>query len=336
MGRAKEITPRKRAVVIQYSKDGLKQRDICKRLSLSESVVSRMIKKYRNSGSSSPGKRTGRPRVSSKRDDALVRRSAVKNPTYSSLQIKMETGFKGSTRTIRRRLFTTFSLAARRPSRKPLLTKQQRMRRMQFCRRHQDWNAEKWSEVVFSDESTFLQFGTISQFVRRPVGARDDVRYALPTVKHSPKVMVWGSFSAYGRGSLYFVDKNKTVNAKEYLNILDTKLRMTMHLHGCRVFQQDSAPAHTSRIVKKWLADNGIQVLDWPGNSPDLNPIENLWTVMKRKVRRYQARNMQELIYNIKKVWCTEITPDLCRKLVQSMPNRISSVMKNRGYSTKY
>jgi len=148
--------------------------------------------------------------------------------------------------------------------------------------------------------------------------------------------MVWGSFSANGRGSLYFVEPKTTVNSAEYLKILQSKLLQTLHIHHCRIFQQDGAPAHTSRVVKQWMSSHGIQVLEWPGNSPDLNPIENLWMMMKRKVRKYQPNNLQDLIFYIKRVWCQEITPQLCQKLVNSMPSRISAVLKHGGYPTKY
>ena len=94
--------------------------------------------------------------------------------------------------------------------------------------------------------------------------------------------MVWGSFSAKRRGSLYFIEPNKTVDSNAFLNILKSKLQMSMLLNACRVFQQDSAPAHTSRKVTQWLTGNGIQVLDWPGNSPDLNSIENLLCIRKK------------------------------------------------------
>ena len=133
MGKSKEITPRKRAIVIQYSKDGLKRRDICKKLSVSESAVSRTIKKFKTTGSSSPQKHSGRPSVCSKRDDSAIRRCGVKNAMYSSVQIQMETGVKASTCTIRRRLFSNW-FNQRRPSRTPLLTKEHRKKKVDFCK----------------------------------------------------------------------------------------------------------------------------------------------------------------------------------------------------------
>jgi len=336
MGKAKTVTPRKRAIVVQYIKDGVKQSEICKKLTLSKSVVSRIASKFWSSGTSEAGKSTGRPRITTRREDNTFRRCAVINPTYSSQQIKVETCSAASTRTIRRRLFNEFGLRACKPAKKPLLNHQQRVKRKKFCRKYLHWSPQDWSRVLFSDESTFQQFNSSATYVRRPSGQRYHHRFTIPTMKHPAQIMVWGSFSAGGRGSLYFVDQNKKVNAAEYLNILQNKLLLTMRLHSCSIFQQDSAPSHTARVVKGWLAANNVQVLDWPGNSPDLNQIENLWMLLKRKVRKYHAKNIPELMYYIKRAWCTEMSADICKRLIFSMPKRLRQVLHNKGYATKY
>ena len=81
---------------------------------------------------------------------------------------------------------------------------------------------------------------------------------------------------------------------------------------------------------------NDIGKVQWPGNSPDLNPIENLWAVLKFKLRRRQNINKNQLISNIIKIWFHEIPKTLCQNLVDSMPNRIAKVLKNKGASSKY
>src|SRR5215469_13237188 len=172
--------------------------------------------------------------------------------------------------------------------------------------------------------------------VRRPKHSRYKARYTVPTMKNPTKVMVWGCFSSYGRGTLHFVPQGQTVNAERYEAMLQEKLQLTMGIHGCRIFQQDLAPAHTARLVSSWLRDNNIQLLEWPGNSPDLNPIENLWIILKRRVARRAPSNMKDLMYWLRCIWCQEITPELCKKLVHSMPRRIKTVISCKGASTKY
>ena len=66
------------------------------------------------------------------------------------------------------------------------------------------------------------------------------------------------------------------------------------------IFQQDLAPAHTARSTKTWFDAHAITVLDWPANSPDLNPIENLWGILKRKMRGTRPNNKEELTASIK------------------------------------
>ncbi len=101
------------------------------------------------------------------------------------------------------------------------------------------------------------------------------------------------------------------------------------------IFQQDLAPAHTAKGTKSWFSDHGVSVLDWPANSPDLNPIENLWGIVKRKIRDTRPNNADELKATVKATWAS-IPPQQCHKLITSMPRRIEAVIKAKGAPTKY
>ncbi len=92
------------------------------------------------------------------------------------------------------------------------------------------------------------------------------------------------------------------------------------------IFQQDLAPAHTAKSTKSWLNDHGVGVLDWPANSPDLNPIENL-CIVKRKMRNKRPKSANELKATVKETWAS-IPPQQCHKLITSMPRRIEAVIK--------
>ena len=103
-----------------------------------------------------------------------------------------------------------------------------------------------------------------------------------------------------------------------------------------KLFQQDNAPCHTSGAMKKWFERKKIHVLEWPGNSPDLNPIENLWALIKRKLIKKCPLNISDLKEKICEIWHNEITPDVTNNLIKSMETRINGVLKNKGYCTNY
>jgi len=94
--------------------------------------------------------------------------------------------------------------------------------------------------------------------------------------------------------------QNETINAQRYIKILESKLLPFLPIHGTRTFQQDLAPCHMAKSVEYWLLKKKIKLLDWPGNSPDLNPIKNLWELLKRRVARLTPKNMHDLTFWIK------------------------------------
>ena len=104
-----------------------------------------------------------------------------------------------------------------------------------------------------------------------------------------------------------------------------------MHVHGCTIFVQDGVPCHQSNVATEFLKKNKISVLEWPGNSLNLNPIENLWTIMKDKVafkHQSTAKNMRQAV---QEVWVTQITQEYCESLVSSMPRRIQAIIHSKS-----
>ena len=107
------------------------------------------------------------------------------------------------------------------------------------------------------------------------------------------------------------------------------------HLPLNWTFQQDNASVHASKSTQRFFALEKIKVLEWPAQSPDLNPIENLWNTIQRNISNRNPRNKIQLWQYVQEEW-RNIPNDYCMKLIDSMPKRIKEVMTNKGYPTHY
>lgn len=182
------------------------------------------------------------------------------------------------------RCFTTTCFRSYRARRKPLLTPQQKAKRFRFAKKYATWDAEDWRHVLWSDEATFKVTGSGYQRVYRPPHADPhDPKYTVQTVKHPDRIMVWGCFTYCGVVTLVVLPKNVKVNRGIYLKLCDhLSLPDSFEPTRAKVFMQDGAPYHTAHSVIQWQKDCKESFFnDWSGNSPDINPIENLWALLK-------------------------------------------------------
>ncbi len=135
--------------------------------------------------------------------------------------------------------------------------------------------------------------------------------------------------SSAGVGLLCFL--KSSVNAAIYQKSLEHfMLPSADKLYGDAdfIFQQDLAPAHTAKDNKSWFNDHGVTLIDWPANSPDLNPRKNLWGIVKRKMTDTRPNNADNLKAAIKATWAS-ITPEQCHRL-HATPHWCSSSCKRR------
>lgn len=238
--------------------------------------------------------------------------------------------------TVSRRLHEC-GLYGRAAVKKPFISKKNKRARLEFAREYLHWTSDEWKNVAFSDETKFNLVGSDGrQYVRRPRGARNNVRYQMPTVKFGGgSVMVWGVFSAYGVGPLVRI--NERMTGIMYRDIL----RHNLLQYGREkmapgwIFQHDNDPKHKSAVVTRWLQSNEVRVLKWPAQSPDLNPIENLWQEVKRRLKTEKPRNFNELYQKVTQHW-QSIPQDRILALINSMPRRCSAVISAKGMATKY
>jgi len=249
------------------------------------------------------------------------------------------TGIKVSNKTIQRRL-NKFGLKGCVAKKKPFISIKNKKKRLQFAKKHIDWTVKDWKQVLWSDESKYnMKASDGAVYVRRKKGEALKMNCMRGTVKHGGggNIMVWGCMSAAGVGRLQKVDGIMT--ATTYIDILkNSMLPSKKEIFGRKkcIFMHDNDPKHAAKATKAWLEKQKLEVMEWPPQSPDLNPIENLWEILNQhRDKSKRMKNTTELWEDCQKTWAT-ITPDLCMKLVESMPRRLAEVIKNKGGSTKY
>jgi hypothetical protein len=217
------------------------------------------------------------------------------------------------------------------------LSKKHRERRIEVCTKWVFKPDSFWDEVIFSDECKFNLFNADGNAkIWREPGKRLDSKYVNSTVKHGGGgLMAWGCFSSKGIGKLVLIDG--IMDKHVYCNILANNLAESASLMGLEnfIFQHDNDPKHSSVIVRRFLEESGIKVLDWASQSPDLNPIEHLWAHMKKELNSKHFKNVDELKEALKSIW-KEIPKELLVKLIGSMPKRIKEVLMANGGHTKY
>uniref|UniRef100_A0AAZ3NT21 Tc1-like transposase DDE domain-containing protein n=2 Tax=Oncorhynchus tshawytscha TaxID=74940 RepID=A0AAZ3NT21_ONCTS len=144
-------------------------------------------------------------------------------------------------------------------------------------------------------------------------------------------IMLWGCFSSAGTVKLVRIEGMMDVS--KYREILEGNLfRSSRDLKLGRrfTFQQDNDPKHTAKATLEWFKGENLNVLEWPSQSPDLNPIENLWYDLKIAVHQRNSSNFKELEQFCLGEWA-KIPVARCAKLIETYPKRLAAVIAEKG-----
>lgn len=319
---------------------GSTHREISSKLLIPRSTVALQSKKLNFKTKS----KVGRHKILSERDETFCVKqiSTGKIPTAVgvSKELKKQFNITVSTDTIAR-VLKKRGLKSAEKKKKPLLSQKNIRSRLDFAKSHQDWTSDDWERVIYSDETKINRFNSDGRawFWSRDPNALNE-QSVQPTLKHGGgRIMMWGCMTAKGVG--YSCKIDSTMDQHLYKNILEDELMQTIEYYEYDsskvIFQHDNDPKHTAKSVKEWLKDQEFEVMIWPAQSPDLNPIEHLWSHVKRKLNEFEtpAKGINELWERVQKVW-NEIDKLTCLNLIRSMPLRIKAVLKAKGKWTNY
>lgn len=328
----------KRAQIVGMKEAGATTAEIAVQFNISERTIRDIYKKYKERGTITPKTSSGRPRKLNERDIRSLARFTKKNRTAILSDITKSAAIKVSEFTIRRRLHEQ-QLFARVAIKKPFLTAQHQAKRLEFALTHRNWTPEQWKQVIWTDESIFEIGKNFRQvLVWRTAYERYDNNCLTPTFKSGrTSVMIWGAFAGSQQSELVFIPKDQRT-AKDFIELVyDGELLRFLGSISGGILMEDGAPVHRSKASKKWRELQSITKLEWPANSPDLNPIENIWATMKNAIqhRRIRPKNVEEMKEALKDEW-QKIPADLLKKFYTSMPERLAAVIRAKGGHTRW
>ena len=337
----KKISKNTENSIISLLDRGLSSCQIAVQLGISHSTVMRECARFRPNKEKQKG---GRPAKLTTVDKQNIIRNITSGKADTAVGLVRDlggsAGIRVSSETVRRTLKDA-GLKAITKKKKPYLLPRHIRQRLEFALRHQHWTVKDWKRVIWSDETKVNRLGSDGRkWVWKKPGSELTNKDIQGTMKFGGgSLMFWGCMTAQGIGYGCRIDGR--MDAELYTSILDDYLLPTIKYYKMNkhklFLQQDNDSKHTSRKARNWLETNKIEVLTWPPQSPDLNPIEHLWQHLKRKLAEYKTEpgGILDLWERVEAEW-GKIPVEVCVNLIESMPRRVAAVLKAKGGYTKY
>ena len=331
MPRGKYLNEAEKTTILTLHAENLSNRAIAVRTNRSHKVVGDFLKKKGKYGQKKPTK--GNSKISTRQKNRLI--ALARKGKHTAGQLIADLDLPISVSQVTRVLTKSKQVRYTKRMKAPYLKPHHIKARLDWAKVHMNWTTE-WTRVIFSDEKKFNLDGPDGcQYYWQDISKTKEVK--LSRNFGGGSLMVWAEFSAQGKTPILKVKGR--MNSTAYIEMIeDVLIDFTdQNMDGDFIFQQDNAAIHVSRQSKDWFNSKEIELLDWSACSPDLNPIENLWGILCRKVYAggRQFNTVAELEVAVRNSW-REIRIETLEALVNSMPNRVFEVIRCQGKKIKY
>lgn len=341
-----ELSTEQRSAILYTLELGQSPTKIAQDLHVARRTIYRTRDRFHERSDVKLRPRSGRPKVFTQSDWRYIFRLARRNPWWSYRTLSANAPGNPSRETIRR-ILKFYDLRKYKSRRRIPLNSQTARKRYRFAR---EWmRYSPWENVIFSDEcSVQRRSNSKEQWVWRfySEAYRRDLVNLKSHVKDISQ-MVWAEIWIGGRTKLIVMERDSSsprngFTANSYLDALEEGL--IQHYEAGMFFQQDNAKIHRANISQNWFEEHGVWVMDWPPHSPDLNPIEPIWRLLKLELFELHPelvdmgqskRDWKYFKCCICEAW-DALDQGKIDSLIRSVPRRIAAVRRAKGYYTRY
>lgn len=324
---------------------GVSCKAIARRFGRAPKTIRELIAKWQRTASVAHGNCRRVRRQTTPRADRRLLRLVRANRTLPATLLRLLWGERGrlgqilSAQTVRSRIRET-ALRSRRMRKRLRLSPAHVAARERWAMQRVHWRSQQWRRVVFTDESRFSLFRSDGRVrVWRETGQAFLPECVQARESHAVSVHVWAGITLNGKTELVILEQN--VNGQTYGQLLEQHFVPFANatfggLQNC-ILQDDNAPPHRAAAVQERKDQLGIRTLRWPSRSPDMNPIEHAWDLMKRSIQRSEnpPQNAAELRQAVSAAW-QRLPQQIINRLVLSMPRRVTSLLHAQGAYTRY
>jgi len=323
--------------IVRWKKDGLSNKAIARKLKIDVRTVRTWVQRGLKRSSKKPSFKNrpgqGPKRKLTSKQEREVAKKAKFNQDAPQIARKLSQRIEDGvgTRTIQRTLRKQGLKYLVRQTRE-LITSQQAKNRLQFAQNRLNYD---WEYAVFTDEKTFQVGGSKHKSWQDP-----DDRPVGKLKRHSAKIHVWGGIGLHFKTQLFFFQEN--LNAKLYCKILKDRLPpayafdLRPHDRHKWVLVQDNDPKHKSATGKEVLDELAPdRIPDWPSNSPDFNPIEDVWSTLDSELQLKEPKSIGALKSILRKSW-NNLDMSKIRTSIESIPRRLEECIELDGERTSY